>query len=266
MKRLFAAAIALPLLMGAAQPPRDAAAAEAAAPSALDLYAAGKYDSAIAAGVAQNSAQGFVIAARATLAAEQMRDAPCLDCLRQAEGFARRAIAADPSVPEGHVYLAVTLGYEARIVGVVQVRMKGYAEEAKRELDKALALDPGNAWALAALAGWNIEIVHHGGTLMAKLLYGASVDEGMSDFAKAFSAQPDNLVLRFQEALTLSGFDLDGYRGTIEDALRRAADGNPVTAYDRVVRGRAASLLKLLRAHNDGTLLVQVRKYQGYPD
>ncbi len=265
MKRLLAAALALPLLLGAGAPSQTGA-ATGAVPSAFDLYAAGKYDDAIAAGLSQNNAQGFVIAARAALAGAQMRDAPCLDCLQRAEGFARRAIAADASVPEGHIYLAVTLGYEARIVGVVQARMKGYAEEAKRELDKALALDPRNPWGLAALAGWNIEIVHHGGTLMAKLLYGASVDEGMSDFAKAFSAQPGNLVLRFQEALTLSGFDLDGYRGTIEDALAQAANGTPVTAYDRAVRGRAVSLLKLLKAHDDGTFLVLVRKYQGYPE
>ena len=252
---LIVALAAAPLFLGASP-----------APQASDLYAAGKYEDAIAAGLAQNNAQGFVVSARAALAEEQLRDTPCLDCLKRAESFARRAIAADPSVPEGHIYVAAILGYEARIVGIVQARLNGYPEEAKRQLDEALHLDPGNAWALAALGGWNIEIVHRGGAFAAQLLYGANVKTGLDDFGKAFAAQPGNLVLRFQEALTLSGYDLDAYRGAIKDGLQRAASGNPETAYDRAIQARAASLLKLLQAGNDGTFLVQVRKYQGYPD
>ena len=68
-------------------------AAHAAEPSALDLYAAGRYEDAIAAGTAQHSADAYVVAARAALADALMRAMPCLNCFKRVEQFARRAVA-----------------------------------------------------------------------------------------------------------------------------------------------------------------------------
>lgn len=267
MKRLaFVALACAPFLLGAGKPPPHRPPPANAKPlSPADLYVAGRYEEAVVAGGAANAAEGFTIAARAELAEEQARDAPCLDCLRKAEGFARKAIAADAKLPDGHIYVAVSLGYEARIVGIIEARIKGYAEEAKEQLDEALKLDPNNAWALAALAGWNIEIVRNGGDTLAELIYGATVPNGLSYFAKAFKLQPNNLVLRYQYALTMSGFDLDTYRHDIEDALNRAAGGKQTTANDALTKTRAQTLLKLLHAGNDDAYIAQVRKFQGYP-
>ena len=61
---------------------------------------------------------------------------------RHAEDLSRRAIAADPKVPEGHIYLAAAIGYESRIIGNLAAQSKGYANEAKRQLDAALASIP----------------------------------------------------------------------------------------------------------------------------
>jgi tetratricopeptide (TPR) repeat protein len=257
VKRRFAALIWLAL------PAAALAAPDIQSPQ--DLYVAGKYQQAIEAGVAQNTADGFVLAARAELAQELTRPEPCLECLKRAEKFARRAIAADPKIPEGHTYLAITLGYEARIVGIVNARLNGYAEEAKRELDSALAIDPGNPWARAALAGWNIEIVRNGGATLANLMYGATLNAGLGDFAAAFKTQSNNPVLRFQYALTMSRFDLDTYRNEIEDSLKRAASGKVATANDALTRSRAGVLLGLLQKGDMDTYLALVRHYQGYP-
>jgi tetratricopeptide (TPR) repeat protein len=267
MKRAaFAALACTPLLLGAGKlPPHKPPPATARPMSSTELYVAGRYVEAIAAGIAANNAEGFTIAARAELAQEQARISPCLDCLSRAEGFARKAIAADPKLPDGHIYVAVSLGYEARIVGIIEARLKGYAEEAKEQLDEALKLDPDNAWALAALAGWNIEIVRNGGDTLAEMIYGATVANGLSDFARAFKLQPNNLVLRYQYSLTMSGFDLDTYRHDIEDALNRAASGKQTTANDALTKSRAQILLKLLHAGNDDAYIAQVRKFQGYP-
>src|SRR5262249_13220241 len=155
----LALAMLAPFLMGAAKPPHMLP--KPIAP--LDLYIAGRYDDAITAGVVAHNAEGFAVAARASLAKEQADDAPCLECLERAEDFARRSVTADPRLPDGHIYIAMTLGYETRIVGIIHARLKGYAEEAKAELDEALKLDPDNAWALASLGGWSIEIVRNGG-------------------------------------------------------------------------------------------------------
>jgi hypothetical protein len=256
MRALRATAIAFALSL-------SAAAAQAATP--LELYVAGKYESAIAAGVAQNSGAGFAVAARATLADAMMRDAPCLECLKRAEGYARRAVALDSTLPEGHIYLAASLGYEARIVGLLAARMSGFAEQAKAQIDSALAADPHNARALAALGGWHIAIVSNGGPTLARLLYGASVREGEKDFADAFRAAPGDVALRYQYALALSGYDADAYRAAIADSLSRAVGGKPATAYDSVMQARAADLLRLLKTGDLDKYRRLVRRYQGYP-
>ncbi|HUJ04340.1 MAG TPA: hypothetical protein VLW75_11925 [Rhizomicrobium sp.] len=237
--------------------------AEAATP--LELYQQGKYDAAISAGIAQNDAAGFAVAARAELAAEMMRSAPCLACLRRAEDDARKAIAADPNLPEGHIYLAVTLGYEARVVGIVTAGARGYASEAKKELDIALASDPANYWALAALGGWNVEIVRNGGASLANWIYGASIDDAMTRFHKAFALASGNLVLRYQYALSLAGYDLARYRSEVEASLARAQMDKPRTAYESFAQGRAKELLDALKKNDLDAFDDLVRRDQGYP-
>jgi hypothetical protein len=240
-------------------------AARAAESSAPDLYAAGKYEDAIAAGTAQHNADGYVIAARAALADALLRAAPCLDCFKRVEQFARRAAAANPKNSDAHVYVAVALGYQARIIGIVQARVDGDAEIAKKELDTALTLDPNNALALAALGGWNIEIVRHAGATLGNMLYGARVSDGQADFARAFAIAPEKLVLHFQYALSLSGYDLDHYRGDVERELSLAAKGIPVTAYDKATRTRAVELMSVLQSGDRKAYDALVRRYQVYP-
>ncbi len=230
----------------------------------MSFYQTGKYSQAVAAALAQDTAQGFVLAARATLA-DAMMQTPCLACLKHAETFARKAIAIDPKLSDAHVYLAVSLGYQARIVGMIRARLGAYPEEAKRNLDEALADDPGNAQALAALGGWNVEIVRGGGTVLARWLYGASLKTGLDNFAAAFRSAPGNLVIRYQYALSLGGFSLVTYRAEITDALRRAVSDEGMTAYDAFAQSRARELLTVLKKNDDAAFARLVRRDQGYP-
>ena len=230
----------------------------------LALYLSGEYDRAEAAGVAQNDAQGYAIAARAALAEEMMRQQPCLDCLKHAEDLSRRAIAADPKAPEGHIYLAASIGYEARIIGDLAAQSKGYGDVAKDELDQALASDPNNPWALAAMGSWNIEIVRSAGPALARWLFGARLEAGQDDYAKALAVAPDNLVLHYQYALTLAAYDLDTYRNDIQNELVRAVACTPHSAYEIFARSRAQEFLNALKA-NDAQVERLVRRDQGYP-
>ena len=138
--------------------------------SLFALYAQGQYDEAMRQGAASGTAAGFAIAARAAMADAMMRAEPCLDCLKRAETYARRAIAADKDAADGHVWLAAALGYEARIVGLVRARLDNDPAQAKTNLDDALKAQPDNAYALAALGGWNVEIVRAGGKFLANRL------------------------------------------------------------------------------------------------
>ncbi|MDE1939662.1 MAG: hypothetical protein KGI68_11615 [Alphaproteobacteria bacterium] len=252
MKRWFALALLL--------------AAPAYGATATDrLYADGKYDESIKAALAENDAVGFAAAARATLAEEASRDKPCLDCLEHAESYARQAIAADPKLPDGQVYLAVALGLKEHIVGPLVARLHDYPSKAKTALDAALAADPGNPWTLAALGGWNIAIVHHAGVSLADWIYGATVEQGLADFAASFKAAPDNIVIRYQYALSLSDYDMDRFHDQIEAALEQASTGKTDTVYGKLLQKRAGELLDLLKAGDRDAYIAQVKKYQGYP-
>ncbi|MBI3675102.1 MAG: hypothetical protein HY243_00600 [Proteobacteria bacterium] len=237
----------------------------AANPPAFDLYLAGKYDEAISAGVAMNNAPGFTIACRAVMAQAMMKDKPCPKCLKRAEKLARDAIAADPKLSDAHVLLAVSLGYEARIVGPVFAKLNDYPEEAKSELDLALKSNPNNAWALGASGGWNIEIVRTGGERLGYWLYGASVQDGLDEFARAFRVASDNVVVRYQYALSLGGYDRAKYRKEIADALAHCVKGKAYSAYDRYTQSQARELEAALDKNDTGAFNRIVKRDQGYP-
>ena len=186
--------------------------------------------------------------------------------VERAEADARKAIAADPKAPLPRVFLAATLGYEARIIGTVQAKLKGYAGEAKDNLDAALKSDPNNPWALAAMGGWNIGVVNGGGSWLASMMYGATVKEGLSYYAKAMAADPVGIPIRFQYVLSLSAYDRDSYAKEIGAALKFAATGKPRTAYEEVMQGQARRLLELFQRGDWKHYDTMVKKYQGYPD
>ncbi|HEY7978633.1 MAG TPA: hypothetical protein VID67_10590 [Rhizomicrobium sp.] len=238
-------------------------AAHAATP--FELYEQGKYDAAVAAGIAQNSSAGFAIAARAEMAAEVMRPVHCLECIERAQDDARKAITADPKNPDGHVFLAVALGREGRLLSMFTVMRRGYAAQAKKELDAALAADPSNAFAWGALAGWNIEIVRKGGARLAHMMFGASLEDGFAAFDKAFALAPGNVGLRYQYALTLSAYDVNAYRGKIEDALARAQTGKANGVYEAFVQDRARELREALRKGDMDAYAALVSRDQGDP-
>ena len=231
----------------------------------FQLYAEGKYDEAIKAGVAANDAVGFAVAARATLAEDASRDKPCLECLKRAEDYAHRAIAAGPKLPDGWVYLAFSLGLKAHIEGALVARLKGYPGQVKSALDAALAADPKNAWALAARGSWNIAVVRGGGKALARLFFGATLKNGMDDFAAAFNAAPDNIVVLYQYALTLSEYDPVHYHDYIAAALTHVVRTTADTAYERLMQKRAGELLELLRKGDRDAYAARVQKFEGYP-
>lgn len=236
------------------------------APDALfQLYAEGHYQDAMRRGEESGSAEGLAIAARAALADAMTRPEPCLACLRRAEDDARRAVALDARVADGHVWLATSLGYEARLEGLMRTGLRNSAGEAKAQLDQALALDPGNAYALAALGGWNAEVVRVGGEYLAGKLYDASLERSLALFDRAGRNAPRNVAVHYQIALSLAGLDATRYRARIESELQAAIDGPPQTAYERVVTLRAEELLALLKRGDTEAFNAKLKTFQGYP-
>ena len=229
------------------------------------LYAEGHYQDAMRRGEESHTAQGLAIAARAALADAMMRPEPCLTCLQRGEEDARRAIALDTRLSDAHVWLAASLGYQARILGVVRTGLTDSPAKAKAELDQAAALDPSNPYALAALGGWHAEVVRVGGEFLAGKIYDASMEKSLALFDRAERAAPRNVAVHYQIALALAGSDAVRYRARIEGELQAAIEGPPQTAYEVFVAGRARELLTLLKRGDTDAFAAKLRTFQGYP-
>lgn len=234
--------------------------------SALELWRAGKYEQAIEAGKAANTAESWSVAAGAAVSDIMTRIPPCLDCVRRAQDLARRAIAGDPKAPLPHVYLAIALGYEARIVGLLESRRRKLAEDSKSALDVAIAADPKNAFAVATLGAWHIDTVRIGGSMLARMLYGARIDDSIAKFKQAIAMDPDDFFIRYQYALSLASYDAEAYHDVIADELARAAQGKPRSVYESVSQKRSRDLLDLLRSGDRQAFEVQVKRDMGIPE
>ena len=230
------------------------------------LYAKGDYEQAVKAGEAAKTAPGYAIAARAVLADAVLRDRPCMECLTRAETLARQAVAADPRHAFGQVWLAVALGYQSRITGVVRARLRDAPGQSKTALDAAVAADPRNPFAVSALGGWHIEIVRGGGAYLARLLYGATETEALALLDRAVKLAPANVAVHYQIALSLLGFDERKYRARIQGELRAAIAAEPATSYEKAMQARASELLGLVNRGATDALEAKVRIFQGYPD
>ena len=252
-------AIALMLLI-ALEPAR------AADNTPLAIFEKGDYLGAAKAAAAAGGATNLALAARATLADATLRDLPCMECLQNAERYARQSIAADPDNMEGHIHLAVSLGYQARIIGPIRARFARFPEQAKEEIETALRLAPTNHWALSAAGGFNIEVVRSGGRFLGNLLYGATFEDGVAYFHKAIAADPENPLIKLQYALALTGYAFDARRSEIAAVLDSSVHAKPGNIYEEAMRQRASELLALLTKNKRDEYLVLARKYQGFPD
>jgi hypothetical protein len=229
------------------------------------LYAEGHYQDAMRRGEESYTAQGLAIAARAALADAMMRPEPCLACLKRGEEDARWAIALDTHLPDAHVWLAASLGYQARILGVVRTGLTDGPARAKAELDQAVALDPSNPYALAALGGWHAEVVRVGGEFLAEKIYDAGMDKSLTLFDRAERAAPHNVAVHYQIALALAGLDRVRYHARIESELQAAIEDPPQTAYEIFVADRARELSTLMKRGATDSFEAKLRTFQGYP-
>jgi tetratricopeptide (TPR) repeat protein len=238
------------------------ASAQSAGP-ALTLYAEGEYLAAISAGEAEGGSNGLTVAARAAIADAELRDTPCLECLLNAEEFAQAAIAADGENAEAYILLVTALGRRARVIGFFAAQREAIASRTDEAIATALHLDPASPFALAVRGAWHIEIVNQAGRFLGRVLYGANFEEGKNFYRQAIEMDPENLVTRYQFALSLDGYDFEQERTEIEAALEAAIAGDPGNAYEASIKDRAQTLIDLLRGGMEDAFRERMRQFRG---
>jgi len=244
--------------------------AQAAGPvmpdGAVLAYKAGRYAEAARVAEQAGTAHALAFAARALIADAITRpDGLCTDCLRQAVALARRASSLDPMNVEAHLQEAVALGFLGRSMGVFAARREGLAEKVREQLDKALAIEPGNPWARASLGAWHLEIVTHAGALLATILYGAEESDGLSLYRTALRDLPDEALLRLQFALALLALDQDERLSEAREVLQGVAAATREDAMTGFARDRARQLLAAIASKRSADIRRLVLKFQGYP-
>lgn len=139
---------------------------------------------------------------------------------RNAEQYARRAVAANPADAEGHFQLARAIGRNALTMGT-RDRIK-YAGEVREQALLALQANPRHAGALHVMGMWNAEVMRLNGFsrmiarnfLGGKVFGEASWDNAIRYLEEAVALEPN----RITHKLDLAGVyeDRDQTRKAIE--------------------------------------------------
>ena len=169
---------------------------------------------------------------------------------KRAEQYARRAVAAKPTDPEGHFELARSIGKNALTMGT-RDRVK-YAGVVHDEAMTALTLDPKHPGALHVMGVWNAEVMRLNGfsRFMAKNLLGgrtfgeASWDNALKYLERAVAIDPARITHHLDLAKVYKDRDMpDKAREQLEwIAKAPAAEYN-----DKYYKQEAASLLANLK-------------------
>jgi hypothetical protein len=214
------------------------------------LYQQGDMAGAASLARSLDSANGFALAAKATLVQARYLspDIAKRGLLELAAADAKNALALDPDQVDAHLQLAIALGQLAELEDPISAHVNGYATEGKALLDQALALDPGNEWARALSGMWHLRVVHRAGEALADSLYGASRTTGVALCSDAIDRTDAALALKYGCALTLIELDPDAFSGTAEQVLLTLKEAPARDAADRLVQAEAAHLLAEIKS------------------
>lgn len=199
---------------------------------------------------AVDSADGFALAAKATLvqAAYLSPEAQKQALFERAAADAKAALALEPDQVDAHLQLAIALGQLAELADPISAHVNGYAKEGKALLDRALALDPDNQWARALLGMWHLRVVHHAGDALAESLYGANRETGLELCSKAMTESDSALALKYGCAMVLAELAPAEFADTAEQTLAAIREAKAQDAADSLVQAEAAHLLAELKS------------------
>ena len=215
---------------------------------ALSDFTAGRFEACSELGTLLGTARGYALAARATLV-RALYLTPAderVPLYRTAAEQARAALDREPGHVEATLQLVVALGNLARASGPLSAHVAGYAEEARKLLDSAIAREPDNSFAYAILGAWHTEIVHEAGPLLASNLYGATQDDALAAFERARELAPESILVLTEFAKALVRLDGERFARRAEELLNRAVALPPRNALEVLVQEDAGEQLSAL--------------------
>lgn len=218
---------------------------------AEQAYVEGRYLEAAEMGEALETSDGYALAADA-LAVYGYYLAKPIDkkpLFERAMANAREAVQRDAANPEAHLQSAHAMGRYAQTIGVLEALNEGFAELIREAIDNALLLDPNLAPAHLSLAAWHAEIVGSAG-FMADFLYGATEEDALAHYQKAYELAPNQKAINLEYATGLLILDDEDYAERAREMLQRAIELPAVDAFDGIVHEQAISKLAELNGED----------------
>lgn len=223
---------------------------------ATRLFDMGKYLEAASLAAKTDTASGFALAARATLAhavyiAKLPKRAVAVE---QAAELARKALARNSRHVEAHLQLVIAFYQKSRATTPLDAYFQGFADKSSEHLAIARELDPDNPWAHWLWGGWNFEVVRLAGPILADTLFDASLAAGRTAFARAISLRPETVILHYSFARALLMDDADANRTQALQELRLALAVNPKNHLDKIIAARARIVMKAVMSGSSDAL------------
>ncbi|MFC6590646.1 tetratricopeptide repeat protein [Deinococcus lacus] len=211
--------------------------------SAQSLFDQGKWQEAAKAAAALNTSAGYALAAEATTMGAGISPAGSRKALyQQAQSYANKAIKLNANNAEAYFELARAQGRLAQTAGILE--SLGLAGDMKKNLQKAISLNPKLAGAYVALGLWNAELVAKGGA--ATLATGADAKQVAPNFQKAIQLEPNRIIHRLEYANALMLLSSKNKAAATEQ-LRKAVSLTPKTYWDRLDLQNAQKRLNSLK-------------------
>lgn len=187
---------------------------------------------------------------------DSVKSAPRDSLYALAEGWARRAVAANPAGPDGHYILARAIG-NASLTKSSKERVRR-AAEIRAEALRAIELNPRHDGAYHIMGRWNAEIMRLPGIakffaksfLGAKIFNEASWEGAVTNMEQSVALAPDVIYHRLDLALVY----ID--RGRYADARRQLEELQRLPVWDVMdptYKADAADQLRRIAGKKDKT-------------
>ncbi len=199
--------------------------ASPASAAAVDEFRAGNWAAAARDGRAEATADGLVLAGRATLsiAGYQTSDKDrALALVAAAEQDFDTALAREPGNVEAQLQKAVAIAYRAQLT-----RGVGLAKDVRRRFEAIAAAHPNNSLVWSALGGWHGGAVATVGNFVAGTVLGAKKSEMERCYAQALKLAPALPSTRTFYAITL--LDLDAANAPRAAAVLKGIEALPAS-------------------------------------
>lgn len=214
--------------------------------TALSLFNGGDYIGAAARAQSIGDAENLALAARALNAMAYLDedDKRARKTVKRSAKLADEASEMDPALVEAYLQGAIAMAQRGSRMSAFKAFFMGLGPGARERLDKALALEPENPWALSTSAGWHLGVAARAGDGR----FGADAATGHAQFIAARRGDPENISIAYEMALRLIAYGAPQWRADALAALDAARLSAAATAFDAALQARAEAFFRAIEA------------------